>query len=443
MTKKSDRKRQSAVGDGAYVNMVAQLGTQRDKASGGQFNYPIRLTDLELESAYAQDWIAKRIIERPAEDMLRAGWYYHNANDSQISTIDDEIKRLKVIPRLLSLLASSRLYGTSYLLLGVADGLKASEPLDRTRIRNRNLQFLTVLSKKHVTPSEQKLAPEQTLGDLNLPVYYMVNLNDGKSSFAVHHSRVIRLDNLSLVDTALTTRQEIGVSVLQTVYDVVMRYASVNANAASLVHEAKVDVIKTSGLVDKLLADAKSVMERFGAMALLKGINGMLVMDKDDEDYVSTPYSFTGLPELMREFSVQTAGAAEMPYTVLFGQSPAGMNSTGEHDTRNYYDTIATKQTWQLKPVLMDLLDVVMRSLFNQPIANLDVEFNSLWQLDPKTRAEVEKSNSDRDKNYLEVGVVNEAQVARQLVQDGTYTVIDDAHIKLLESMVGNNDSNA
>ena len=124
-------------------------------------------------------------------------------------------------------------------------------------------------------------------------------------------------------------------------------------------------------------------------------------------------------------------------------QSPAGMNSTGEHDTRNYYDTIATKQTWQLKPVLMDLLDVVTRSLFNKPIGNLDVEFNSLWQLDPKTRAEVEKSNSDRDKNYLEVGVINEAQVARQLVQDGTYTVIDDAHIKLLESMVGNNDSNA
>ena len=69
MAKKSDRKRQSAVGDGAYVNMVAQLGTQRDKASGGQFNYPIRLNDIELESAYAQDWIAKRIIERPAESL--------------------------------------------------------------------------------------------------------------------------------------------------------------------------------------------------------------------------------------------------------------------------------------------------------------------------------------------------------------------------------------
>jgi phage-related protein (TIGR01555 family) len=160
------------------------------------------------------------------------------------------------------------------------------------------------------------------------------------------------------------------------------------------------------------------------------------VIDKEEEEYESKSYSFGGLPELMREFSIQTAGAADMPYTVLFGQSPAGMNSTGEHDTRNYYDSIATLQNWMLKPILMDVLDVVIRSVFNQPLTALEVVFNPLWQLDPKTRAEIEKANSERDKTYLEAGVITEAHVVQQLVEDGTYTVIDEQHIKDLQAMV-------
>jgi len=430
-----------AVADGAYVNMVAQLGTQRDKSSGGQFTLPIPLNDMQLESAYATDWLSRRIIERPAADMVRAGWYYSGISTQQIDKMNQAVKRLKIVPRLLQLLSMTRLYGTAYILLGVADGLETNQPLERDRIRDGNLQFLTVIPKKRMTPSTTKLKPEQADGRTNMPVFYTVQpeQNSGGTSFNVHHSRVIRLDQMSLADTTLHS-DGTGMSVLQTVYDVVLRYAGVNAAAASLVHEAKVDVIKTKGLVDKLMSDAKSVMERFGAMALLKGINGMLVMDKDDEDYQSKTYSFTGLPELMREFSIQTAGAADMPYTILFGQSPAGMNSTGEHDTRNYYDSIATQQNWMVKPVLMDLLDVVMRSVFGAALPALEIVFQPLWQLDPKTRADIEKANSERDKAYLEAGVIHEAHVAKQLIEDGTYTVIDAQHIKDLDAMVGQQD---
>ncbi|MGQ0439100.1 anti-CBASS protein Acb1 family protein [Bacillus sp. B-TM1] len=35
-------------------------------------------------------------------------------------------------------------------------------------------------------------------------------------------------------------------------------------------------------------------------------------------------------------------------------------SNTGEHDTRNYYDSIATKQIWSLKPFMMKLLRVIV-----------------------------------------------------------------------------------
>ena len=138
---------------------------------------------------------------------------------------------------------------------------------------------------------------------------------------------------------------------------------------------------------------------------------------------------------------VQTAGAADIPYTILFGQSPAGMNATGEHDTRNYYDSIATKQEWDLKPILMKFLTVICQSTFGRQIPELNVVFNPLWQLDAKVRAEVEKANAERDEKYLNMGIITEPQIARQLVIDGVYSVIDENHIKELETMVKPNDN--
>lgn len=60
-------------------------------------------------------------------------------------------------------------------------------------------------------------------------------------------------------------------------------------------HEAKIDVIKFPGLMDAIKTRAKDVLDRFGAAALMKSINGMLVIDAQ-EDYQSKSYSFGGCP---------------------------------------------------------------------------------------------------------------------------------------------------
>jgi phage-related protein (TIGR01555 family) len=183
------------------------------------------------------------------------------------------------------------------------------------------------------------------------------------------------------------------------------------------------------------------MMERFGAAALLKSINGMLVIDKDEE-YESKSYTFGGLPELMREFGQQTAGAADMPYTLLFGQTTSGLNNSGEFDLRSYYDRVNTEQNWTLRPILERIFPVIFKSLFGMIPTGFNFVFYPLWQLDVKTRSEVEKNNTERDIKYLEKGIITEAMIAKQLQQDGTYDFLDDDHIKALEGLVGQIDDN-
>lgn len=413
---------QAAIGDaGTYVNWVSQLGTARDKASGGSFASST-VSDEQIEAVY-RDWIAERIINKPASDMLRAGWFYEGVNDKELSVLSEEMKRLNLMEVLQSVLVLSRLHGIAYVLLGVADNQTLDQELGA--IGQGRLEYFTVIKKSQAKAQKEYLSLSESRGELKQPKFYEVDL-DGKKT-KVHHSRLIAFKN----NKVLNQEPE---SVLQSVYHEILRHASVKASAASLVHEAKIDVIKTPRLIDKLKEDMAGVTARFSAVGLMKSINGMLVLDKE-ESLESKTYNFSGLPDLMREYSVQTAGAADIPYTILFGQSPAGMNATGEHDTRNYYDSINTKQEWTLRPRLMQILGFICLSAFGRVIPGLNIVFNPLWQLDAKTRAEVEKANAERDEKYLGMRVITEAQLAKQLVIDGVYSVIDTNHIQLLDAL--------
>lgn len=380
-----------------------------------------------------QHWLAKRIVNRPASDMLRAGWFFEGIQDNDLLKLKEACKAFNLDGVLLSSLVLSRLYGVCYVLLGTVDGGDLDQPFDLNKLGVGRLEFFTVLKKKYIEADTSKyLSPKEAGGLLKQPEFYKLKL-DGKSTQRIHHTRLYKFGHADVVN-------EEPVSILQEVYEDLLDHASVKKASASLVHESKIDVIRTPGLVDKIKADMQAVAERFLSVGLLKGLNGMIVLDAEEE-YDSKSYSFGGLPDLMREFSIQAAGAADMPYTILFGQSPAGMNATGEHDTRNYYDSIATKQTWTLKPFMMKLLRVIVQTTFGRQIPSLDVVFNPLWQLDAKVRSEVEKANAERDSKYLEMGIITEPQIAKQLVIDGVYSVIDEEHIKELETMVKLNDN--
>lgn len=412
------------VNDGAYVNFVSNLNTSRDKSSHGHFAKETNLTDYDFEAVY-QDWLAKKIVNRPVLDMLRAGWYFNGLEDGQILKISDEIKRLRLVERLAKLLIWSRLYGRAYLVFGLADGLQLDQPFEIEKLRQGGLQFFTVLKKSKVQPLNQEYVPlELSAGEPEQPMYYQINNGNGTQS-KIHHSRIMCVKH-----------GDEGESLLLSIYYTLRNYIATNAGAASLVHEAKVDVIRMPDLMMNIVNRAKETMERFGAAALLKSINGMLVIDKNEE-YESKSYTFGGLPDLMREFGQQTAGAADMPYTLLFGQTTSGLNNSGEFDLRSYYDRVNTEQNWTLRPILERIFPVIFKSLLGAIPAGFNFVFYPLWQLDVKTRSEVEKNNTERDIKYLEKGIITEAIIAKQLQQDGTYDFLDDAHIKALEDLAG------
>lgn len=405
------------IADSTLVNFVSNLGTKRDKALHDDFAWYAKRSVFELDNLYKTDSIAKKIINRPVQDMFRQGYYVNDLDGERLVNLYDEMARLRLNEHLITALKLARLHGKSYVLLGVADNQELVMPLSRGKI---NLSYLTVLRVDQLIATRERLSVSEAGGFLDEPVYYRLQHDAKIASGLIHHSRV------------LPVVWDDGESVLQTLYSELLRFASVNANVASLVHESKVDVIKTQDLMQQIKLNSDVVLKRFNLIGLMKSNNGMLVLDKEAEEYDSKHYTFGGLPDLMREFAIQTAGAADMPYTILFGQSPSGLNATGEHDLRNYYDTVAGYQNWYLRPILDKLLAMMCGYL---GLPKVTLSFAPLWQLDEKTRSDVERNNADRDIKYLQAGIITEAQIAKQLMEEGTYTVIDESHIRLLESL--------
>lgn len=405
------------IADSTLVNLVSKLGTNRDKSSHDQFAWHVPKSVMELDNLNKSNATARKIIDRPVQDMFRQGYYFGGIAGTQLQKLNAEMDRLNIDVHLSKAMSLARLHGKSYILLATADNKPLSEPLNSIK----GLSYITTLSISKLAAGNEMRPASEAQGCYDKPVYYRLQKGIGSTATEIiHHSRIIEI------------KWSGGDSILQNIHAELLRFASVNANAASLVHEAKIDIIKTPDLASQIEQHTDSIVKRFALVCMLKGNNGTVLLDKEEE-YQSKQYNFSGLPDLMQEFAVQLSGVADIPYTILFGRSPSGLSATGEHDLKNYYDTVGSYQRDYLRPVLQKLLNMIAGYLL--PSEDITLIFSPLWQIDEKTLSEIEKNNAERDIKYLENGVITEAQIAKQLVEQDTYTVINDEHIALLSGL--------
>ena len=141
-----------------------------------------------------------------------------------------------------------------------------------------------------------------------------------------------------------------------------------------------------------------------------------------------------------------------IPQTILFGRSPAGMNATGDSDFESYYNFVEKIQRLMLKRNLRTLLDVVFRA----GIASGDVaeepdyklEFKPLWSLSDTEQAAVDQTKAQTAlvkaqtaQAYVDMQALDPTEVRRRLASDEEFDVEDiiseDDEDDLLQSLLG------
>lgn len=373
------------VADG-LVNVAASLGTSRDKAAFSTYTYA-PLSPQQLLASYRSAWLPRAIVDIPAQDATRK-WRAWQAEADQIEKIEKAEKRLRVRDTVLRALTAARLFGGAAVYISTGERA-AEKPLDPSKVKE--IKGLVVLTPLQLNAGQ--INRDIYSDYYGRPEHYELQ-SQGGAPIRIHASRLVVFEGSSVPDI---TNQHTGWgdSILQSTMDAVLQSDSANANINSLIFEAKVDVFRFSGLMNQLGANQDDmVVKRMSAQATIKGINGAVVLDKDDE-YTQKSASFASLPDLMDRFMNNVAGASRIPVTRLFGRSSVGLSGTGDGDERVYFDHINHLQTTEIEPALHVLDECLIWTALGSRPEEIFYEWRPLRQVTEKERADIFKTTAD------------------------------------------------
>lgn len=379
-----------------WSNVFVGLGQKKDKAKYTEYGDITLLDDVTLESIYMGDGLGGRIIDIIADDMTRE-WVALDGDNGK--KVFDELISLDAEKAFNEAIKWQRLYGGSLIVIGAMDGRSPESRLNDKAIKK--VEYLKVVPKTDISISDSVFNTNPSSPDFGKVEKYAITYRIGHQAIKkkVHASRCIPFYNdpapaMLRASMSLDGRYW-GISSLQRIYEELRDLGGVTQSIINILYEFIIGKFKVSNLA-RMFAEGREsqLITRIEIMEMSKSILNAVILG-EDEEYTRDYATLAGLPEVIDRYMLKLSGSTGIPVTRLFGRSPSGLNATGENDLRNYYDLIEANQRNRLFPPLRRLVNLLSSYLKVDPP---EVIFVSLYQLDEKEKAEVNKLNAETEK---------------------------------------------
>jgi phage-related protein (TIGR01555 family) len=422
----------------SYQNFSLNLGLGTDNAlSGSTYGFnPVTRNRTLMEWIHRGSWMGGVAVDVVAEDMTRAGIDIVCDNPPEdVDAIQQTLVSLGVWQGITDTVKWSRLYGGSIGVMMV-DGQDVSTPLDPDKVGKDQFRGILPMDRWMLEPSLNDLVTEQG-PQIGLPKFYSTASNTSGYKFTkIHYSRVIRLEGIRLPYWQRVSENLWGISVLERLYDRMVAFDSATTGAAQLAYKSFLRTYNIDNLREIIAAggDGEAALIKYvDMMRRFQGIEGITLLDAKDDMVIANSVNMTGMSDALLQFGQQLSGALQIPLVRLFGQSPAGLNSTGESDLRTYYDGIAQQQGSNL---LVPMKNVVKMTALSKGIKlkEFTVTFRPLWQLSEEQKSEVAARDATSIMDAEERGLITQQTAMKELKNigktTGRFTNVTDEDIK-------------
>lgn len=401
----------------SWVNPTTGVGGYQDKSAGFTFipGTDRLWTPYMLAELYEVDDICARIVDALPSAAFERGWRVEeNLDAEQSEALRDAIDHFRVQQQLQRTRRWSRLYGGAALYIGSDDG-----PQDTELQFGGRLHFLQAYERDELQPEryyDDPLSPK--FGE---PSHFRLTPIRSVATgpvVKIHESRLVIMHGVDTTPRKRAQNNGWGSSVLIRPMKAIQQFQGAYAIVLSLLGDANQNVYKWKGLADLLLAGKESVIEaRMRLMDRVRSTVHGVAVDADEEDFIRSQLNLSGMDAVLDKFAIRISAAAIMPATVLLGQSPAGMNATGESDLRNWGSQVDTEKRDVFAPAIERILRVLFRAS-NGPTGGVEpsswsVKFPSQWAPTPREEAEIRSINAQTDQTYVEMQVLRVSQVAK------------------------------
>lgn len=402
-----------------WQNLATGLGTSRDKRTATVFVPNQRMGYDQISALFRFEPVAARICELPAKEMTREWVRFPNDEKGKFAR---RVQQLKVRDHVFDGLLWGRTFGGAVNILGLDDGRPPEREIDIDNLRS--IRYISTLDNSQVRCTAMQEDPFKP--GFNRPLMYEVVTNTG--TVPVHASRVISYEGIPLPPRDRGQLYDWGDSVLQRCAEGIRDFNASHHSAAVIMTDFSQAVIKIKNLSGMMASNRDgNVLRRLQLLDFCRSVLRAIPLDADKEDFarVSTPTS--GLPDLLDRIGVFLSTITGIPYTLLLGESPNGLNASGASDHRNFYNSISSDQEWTLRPKLEYLFMLIALCSDYRLVGSVNdsvvpFRFNPLWQPSDKeiaaTRLDIAKTD---DLNYKNKAITSK-EIASHY-QNGSYSL--------------------
>ena len=361
-----------------WVNPLTRLGSSSSRTNNTIFRQSTHLDKRTLTEMYRTDGIAKRIINIVVDDSLRG---FINADSDLLK----ELKRINAKQSMFDAASFGRLYGGALIVALIDDGMSLEQPLNHKKINK--LISLRVFDKHQISWEIEDLCTDFYQEYYGEPELFTItkkqdNLRGNEDVFfRVHRSRCFIFGGERLCNSSRANNQGWDDSVLQACYNSLRNYGIIANSSIEIVQDFVQVIMKMNGLSDKVAnGQMDKVLARLDIIDRSRSGQNTILLDGDgSEDYEKRSSSISGLAELWDRFSEAICAATGIPVTRLLGRSPAGLNSSGESDLKNWHDIVSAYREDQIEPCITWLLDILKsQQNWKQKPDNFDWTFPAL-----------------------------------------------------------------
>lgn len=209
-----------------------------------------------------------------------------------------------------------------------------------------------------------------------------------------------------------------------------------NSDGVKLLERSVQAIYKMKNLAELLQTEKgeDDVLKRLEAIDLARGILNSIVIDNEGEDYDFKSFTLTGIKDVIDSTYNMLSAISNIPQTILFGRSPAGMNSTGQSDLENYYNYVDRYRKADLRKAYKTYIDLLCIAGKNsgelKEVPEYKFTYKPLWNLSETEQATVNKTNADTEYTkaqtaqvYVDMGALDPTEVRDGLKQDGNYDI--------------------
>ena len=256
----------------AFANVIARLGYGSANLTEGA-SYPLtRLSRnyILCQSLYRSNWIARKVIDAPSEDMLKNRFELTGDMDPDaLADFDRTVTDTGTEEKLLTALKWGRLFGGAGAVIIIDGHDDLSEPLEVDEVNPGSYRGLIVFDRwSGISPNAELNTDIKNPLEFGLPISYRVTTETAQS-FDVHASRVLRFIGRDLPQWEKQAEMRWGISEFELLYQELTKRDNTSNNLASLVFRANILGLKMKDLAQMLsgVGTNAATLQRFDISA--------------------------------------------------------------------------------------------------------------------------------------------------------------------------------